>query len=82
MEGRVSQEEVATGRHVFITLVTDTIPPATHFDPYLLIPRAISAVICVTFRECAPTKALPAQALLDVERGRALCIWMTQMELC
>ena len=27
MEGRVLQEEVATRRHVFITLVTDTIPP-------------------------------------------------------
>lgn len=30
MEGRVSQEEVATRRHVLITLVTDTIHPATH----------------------------------------------------
>jgi len=62
MEGRVSQEEVATGRHVFITLVTDTIPPPTHFAPYLLVLRAISALICVTFRECAPTKVLPVQA--------------------
>jgi hypothetical protein len=30
MEGRVSQDEVATRRHVLITLVTDTIHPATH----------------------------------------------------
>lgn len=58
MEGRVSQEEVATRRHVLITLVTDTIHPATHFAPYLLILTAASTLIFATFRECIPNKGL------------------------
>jgi hypothetical protein len=31
--------------------------PASHFAPYLLIPRVFSALYCATFRKCAPTKA-------------------------
>jgi hypothetical protein len=58
---------------IFITLVTNTIPLAAHFAPYLLTPRAVSALICVAFRECALTKVLPAQADPYINEEKECC---------